>query len=488
VLAIPEFLMSILTSAFVLALAQIDEIGLVRVDPNANGSPAAVEIRPLATSGTDLFGDPTKGDPKIGKTVGKKVVRFVFGFDYTGDGVDEIAIASEVTSDSTRPLILKIYNAPKNQNGDLGKPIASLKKGQLKLAGADRVVAMCALKFDADARDELAVVRIPSFGEERLEIFDFPSGTNKVLLPAIASDWTFGPAGEDNFAIASGDADADGKEDVLALRHVAGQQDALSIWKSPTFPISEATLLASDSTIDAADAAPIESAFAVQRNGPVSFQLALLRRGSDGAARLDLHTLPESIGGSLSQPIASEGPLDTVVAANPVRAAFALERDQKLPWEDFEGPLRAYFHVAYPNSEDEIVSSWIGPIPGIVGDGTTTFGLEFETVLPSLGTALATVPNWNVGTNLSIDLGFNTLQLEIANATGIAQPGWRVLFTLTNLTKIEAASATKKRLRYTNPTGVLNGTPCGELQFPDVTDPSGYSAAAAVMEYYFEKP
>jgi hypothetical protein len=468
-----------------LLVAQVDEIGLLRVDPEGKNYPLGLELYSLTTSGFGVLEDPTKSDPKIGKLQGKKVVRFAFGADYTGDGHDELVIATELTTESTRPLEVKIFKAPATQNGDLGKPLASWKSGALKMAGANRVVAMGAIDLDGDKKDEIMVVRVPSAGEERLEIFKAPKGLGKGTGQAVVSDWSFGPAGEDNYAIFSGDADADGKDDIVALRRVAGGPDRLTIWKPPITTIAESELLFSDLAVDAPDSAIIVSAFAVQRLGPVFFQLGFLREADDGTTRLDLHSLPAGIGGDIGTAIASEGPLDGIGVGDPIFAALCVKHDQKLPWADLEGALSVSFRIAYPK-DGNIVDEWIGPFPGVIGDGDTTFGLELDTIAPSLGTAKATVTSWDPGANVGFDLAWNTLQIEVLAAKGIALPGWHFLFTFQSGTKIET-SGTKKRLRYTNPGGV-NGTPCGELLFPDDQRPGGFGAAASVLEYVVEKP
>lgn len=469
-----------------LFVAQIDEIGLLRVDPAGKNSPLGLEVYSLATSGFGVLEAPTKSDPKVGKILGKKVVRFAFGADYTGDGNDELVIATELTTDSTRPLEVKIFKAPATPNGDLGKPLASWKSGAIKMAGANRVVAMGAIDLDGDKKDEIMLARVPSVGEERLEIFKAPKGTGKGTGQVLVSDWTFGPAGEDNYALCSGDADADGKEDIVALRRVAGGPDRLTIWKPPITVIAESELLLSDLAIDAPDSATIVSAFAAQRLGPVSFQLGLLRRAGDGTTRLDLHALPSAIGGDIGAPIASEGPLDGAGVDDPIFTALCVKHDQPLPWADFEGPLNVSFHIAYPK-DGNIVDEWIGPFPGILGDGDALFGLTLGTIAPHLGTAEATVSGWNPGSTAAFDLGWNTLQIEVLAAKGIALPGWHFLFTFQIGSVIELAGS-KKRLRFTNSGGPILGIPIGELRFPDPQHQGSFLAAASVMEYLVEKP
>ncbi len=473
------------------AVGQIDELGIVRIDPAAKGVPAGLELYSLSGSGFGVFEGATRSDPKIGKTTGKKVVRFVFGADTTGDGVDEVVIATERTAENSRPLEVKIYAAPKVPNGDLGKPLASLKKGALKMAGVNRVLCMSAGDWDADGKDELMVVRVPSFGEERLEIFRMPVGANKPLGAVLASDWTFGPPGEDNVAICCGDADADGKDDIVSVRRALGGPDRLFVQRMPIVPIAEGELLGSDASIDAPDGATLVSMFAIQKSGPIGFQLGFLRRDLTtlgNPSRIDVFGLPASAGGDIGAPLATQGPLDGESVGDPVYAALSVRHNQPLPWAGFEGVLKVYLHVAYPidvNGVPTIVDSWMNPLAEISGDGNTTWGLELKAIAPSLGTAKATVSAWTAGSNVSIDPYWNTVQLEIKTANYPAAAGERALFTFQQGTVIEQAGS-KLRLRYTNPGGPINGTPIGEVQFYD-NDNGVWDARASIMEYYVEK-
>jgi hypothetical protein len=488
------FSLPLLASSF---LGQIDEIGLLRVDPLVTKAPVSLELYKQSISGFDAFQALTTADKKIGKSTGKKVVRFVVGFDYAGDGQDELLVATELATDPARRLAVKIYSPPKSQNGDLGKPLASLATGQLAMAGVDRIVALSAVDFDADGRDELAVVRgTGPVAQQRLEIFDFPTGMNQQLGAALVSDWTFGPTNSPCFAVTAGDVDLDGADEIMVLRREFGGSDSLSIVRLPLYPIGESELIAADFTIGAPDGAALDTAFAIQRNGPIGSQIAMLRRPSGGAARLDIHTLPTSLNGNLSPPIASKGPLDGDGIGNPVVSAFAAEHDQKLPWTDFEGPVNAYFHLAYPNTSGEIVSSWIGPVKGLVGTATPPNKLEFDSAASQWGPAVASIPNWSAGSLVGFD-AWHILRLDITAPTGIAAPGQWLRFTMPSAI-IEANGPTKNRLRYTNPGGPLAGVPMGNLEMfgdpPDEDPPQGPIAGppvipiAAVMEFYLEKP
>lgn len=488
---------------FVLALsaAQIDEVGLLRVDPLGKNSPVGIELYSQSIGGSDALAVLTKSDPKIGKLLGKKVVSTAFGFDYTGDGNDEILVATEATTDPARPLSIKVHYAPKSPNGDLGAPVATLKAGTFALAGFGRVVAMCAIDFDQDSRDELCVVRapMPPIFEHRLEIFDFPTGSNKKIGALLASDWTFGSVADVVISVCAADANYDGIDELVVIRRDSSANESLEVIAPPKFPIGESTTVASDPAILATDLAPIESAVAFQRNGPLGFQIALLRRGTDGAARLDVHALAATSNGGIGAPIATEGPLDGEGVGLPVVGLLSVRHDQKLPWADFEGPQNAYFHVAYPNANDEIVSSWIGPIAGFEATVTGASILDIDSDASSWGPASSTVANWSIGSTVTFSWG-HILQLDVTKATGIALPGQWVVVTLPSAT-IEWANATKKRLRYTNPGGPTNGAPIGELQM-FVDPPSGYQgpsgggpptgpqivAIASVMEFYLEKP
>lgn len=483
-----------------LSFAQIDEVGLLRVDPLGKNSPVGIELYSQSIGGSDALSALTKSDSKIGKLLGKKVVWTAFGFDYSGDGNDEILIATEATTDPVRPLSIKVHPAPMSPGGDLGAPIATLKTGSFALAGYGRVVAMCAIDFDQDSRDELCVVRapMPPIFEHRLEIFDFPTGSNKKIGALLASDWTFGSLVEDVVAVSAADANYDGIDELVVLRRDSSANESIEVIAPPKFPIGESTTLTSDTTILAPDFAPIEAAVAFQRNGPLGFQIGLLRRGADGAARLDVHALAAG-GGGIGAPIATEGPLDGSGVGLPIVGLLSIRHDQKLPWVDFEGPLNAHFHVAYPNANGQIVSSWIGPIAGFEGTVTATTILDIDSEASSWGPASATVANWSLGSTVTFS-PWHILQLDITKSTGIASPGQWLVVTLPSAT-IEWANATKKRLRYTNPGGPTTGAPIGELQmFAD--PPSGYQgpggggpptgpqliAIASVMEFYLEKP
>lgn len=479
-------------------LAQVDEIGLLRVDPIAPGAPVSLEVHSQSIAGSDVLLALTKADEKIGKSIGKKVVRFAFGFDHDGDGHDEILVATESTTVAGRPLTVKIFRAPSSPSGDLGAPIASLKTGALKLDGPDRVVAMCAIEFDGDARDELCVVRGigPPMNEQRLEVFDVPTGKNKKLGALLASDWTFGPAGAECFAITAADIDLDERDELFVLRRDASGNESLDRVAPPSYPIGEAESKGGDPSISASDGARIEAAFAIHRDGPMSFDLALLRRAIDGSARLDLHTAPSLGGGELAPPFASEVTLDATGSGDAIVGAFAVEHDARPPWADFEGAINAFFRVAYPDSNGQIVTSWIGPVPGLVGSVTPPSKLSFD-IPPSMGgSANTVVTDWSIGAEAIF--AWNSLRLDVTKPTGIALPGTWVLVTLPSVT-IEAVSTVKNRLRYVNPGGPIAGTPCGELQMLN-PNPSSYQGPpgpptepqiiviALVMEFYLEKP
>lgn len=494
-----------IVTTFVLSiLGRTDEIGLLRVDPAAPGAPLALELYSQSVSGADALQALTKFDPKIGKTAGKKVVRHAFGFDHDGDGHDEILVATEATTLPGRPLIVKIHRAPASPTGDLGAPIASLKSGAFKLEGPDRVIALCAIEFDDDARDELCVIRggEPPMSGQRLEVYDFPTGKNKKLGGLLASDWTFGAPGAECVALAAADSDLDGRDELLVLRRAAGGNESLELVAPPAYPIGEAATLAADASITAADAAPIEAAFAIRRNGPLEYQLALLRRSHDGQARLDIHPGVSASSPELLAPIASEGPLDGEGIGDRIAGAFVVEHDQKLPWDDFVGPVNAFFRIVYPIGEDEFVSTWVGPVPGLLGEIVSSNEIEFGTGDPTVESVTGTAESWDVGSTVSFE-PWNLLRLDVTKPVGTLLVGQWIELTLLSST-IESASVTKKRLRYSNPGVPTDGLQCG-LVWQNIELPTSYSgpgmggdgppappptseAIATVMEFYLEKP
>ncbi len=480
----PVFLTLAATTIACSLLGQIDEYGLLRLDPLGKGVPVGLEIYSQANGGLGVIGTQSAGDIKIGKSTGKKIVRYVFGADATGDGIDEIVVVTEYATEANRPVDLKVYKAPTILNGDLGQPLFSYKKGALAMGGSLPLKAIGAIDLDGDKKDEIAVVRGSGATQERLEIFKMPKGLNKGLGQAISSDWAFATATEDNYALFSLDYDSDGKEEIVALKHQAGGQDGVFVYKPPLVQIAIATLVLSDTTINAQDGATIVSAFPIQRSGPVGFQMGLLRKAPDGTSRIDIQNLPPSVGGDIGAVAATTGALDGVGVDDPVYLAFCRRHFAPLPWADFEGTLAVSLHCAYPDGQGGFAESWIGPFPVLKGDGNTTFGLHVDAISPGLGFTFAVMNGgWGLGNTAGFQAGANTVQFDLTAQNGIAKAGDRVLVTFQSSTVITAGNP--KILRYTNPGGPINGIPVGELQIPSQQAPN--DLRASIMEYFIQK-
>lgn len=464
------------------ALAQVDEIAILREQDSVKNVGISLELRAQDTAAGGVLGNVTKSDPKIGKKLGKKQMRFCFGLDWNGDGHDEIAIVNGFPNEEFQPLELSIYTAPKSLGGNLGAPVASWKKGVIKGAGFDRVVAMGSIDFDGDKKDEIMFVRAMAIGEERLEIYKAPKAKSKGLGVVLASDWTFGPALEDNFALGSGDVDADGKQDILCVRHVQGGPDKLSIHKAPIAAISEATVLRSDDSITAADGASILTAFAIQRTSPVGFQIGFLRRDASNLVRVDVHNAPSTVGGDIGSVVATEGPLSGDGLQAPVFNALVIQHAQPLPWADLEGALNAYYHVAYNDGQSNIVDEWIGPYSGFSGDGDAQNGLSIS--VPSGQVLVAGVSGWTAGSSVGYPaFPGNTAQFLTTKSSGVSQAGDSIIVTYPT-SKIDTLNG-KKIVRYTSLGTPQNFFPIGEVQIPGA--PMGQDLRASIMEYYFTK-
>jgi hypothetical protein len=382
------------------AIAQVDEIGLLRVDPGGKNTPLSLEVHAVATSGPDAIEDAAKIDPKVGKLEGKKVLRFAFGADVDGDGKDEVVLVTEKLNEKDRPLELKVHEMfpGTSGSGDLGKPIASLKLGALKLGGSYRVENLAAGDYDGDGTDELMVIRVPPLGDKWVEFYAFPSKVGATKVGKVkASDWTFVPRTDLVVALGAADRDADGRDEIALLLRDFGGVDRLVLHSTPSFPVGEAgPPLASDVAVNPADGAINVAMVPLARSGPIGFQLAFLRRASDDTHRLDVHDLPATVAGEIGAPLASQAGLDAG-GADPVHSMLALRQHQEVPWTDFEGPLRAWYLAAWQTSTGEIVSQWIGPFQGFVGDGHP--GMSFDLTYPDdAGVSIvANMTGWEVG-------------------------------------------------------------------------------------------
>lgn len=464
------------------AVGQIDEIAILREQDSVKNVGISLEVLAQDTAAGGFLGNVTKSDQKIGKKLGKKQMRYCFGLDWNGDGHDEIAIVNVFPNEEFQPLELSIYTAPKSLGGNLGAPLASWKKGAIKGAGFDRVVAMGSIDFDGDKKDEIMFVRAMAIGEERLEIYKAPKAKSKGLGVVLASDWTFGPALEDNFALGSGDVDADGKEDILCVRHVQGGPDKLSIHKAPIAAITEAALLRSDESIAAADGATILNAFPIQLTSSVGFHIGLVRRDASNLVRIDIHAAPNAIGGDIGTVLATEGPLSGDGVQAPVFNALVIHHAQPLPWADLEGALNAYYHIAYLGSDSSIVDEWIGPYPGFSGDGDAQNGLTIS--VPSGQVLVAGVSGWTTGSSVGYPaFPGNTAQFLTTKSSGVSQVGDLIIVTYPT-SKIDTLNG-KKIVRYTSPGTPQNFFPIGEVQIPGA--PMGQDLRASIMEYYFTK-
>jgi hypothetical protein len=471
-----------------------NEIGVVRVDATVSASPVSVEFLSTASGGAGFLGATVAEIPKIGKAGGKKPIRYVFACDWDGDGEHEVVVVRERIADPKRRLEVKAYRAPGNADTKLGKLVGSLDSKLLTATGFSRVTALGAFDRNGDGKDELVVVRAAGAGEQRLEIYAIPDGKDKPLAAPVASDWTFGLLSDEIIALdRAPSTTASGENLVVVIR--TPNEARVRILKSPSGAIAESVVLASDESFVAADGAVVEDAFTYSSSSGNPSRLALLIRAADGSARLDSFALPTSSVGDLGPVLASDPALDTPGVTDPLLEVFSIAREKVAtsePWKDLVGSLSAWFHCAYPDGAGGFTSSWIGPIPAwpsqfigpdtirLIGAYPNPFGasVDVDIFVPSFVSG-ATIPfgEWAI----------DPRNLAVPSDTGIAQAGDRCVFNLPGGLKIGADPAGKLRFQYTNPGGPVFGTPIGELQFPDASQPGGFGLRASITELILAK-
>ena len=365
----------LLAQASLLGAQVPDSVGVIRIDPDAKGKVLWADLyRPSLTDG-EIIGPLDASDrKKWEKLSGKKPVEFVFAAQWDADGLEEIVVVRKLKKKKDKRLEVRVYRAPDEVNGDVGKPVATSFKATFGVAVGDgRVVAVGPIDLNGDHVDEVAVVRESLDGSLVLEVVNLPT-QKKGIVDVIRSDTTFGVVGTDDvIGLYGTDVNDDGLDELIVLRRDSGGTESLLV-HTPPAGVGGETGAPTRSDLDVTAAGWTTESFGRLRSdlGEVSRALFVRGDGAD-AQRLDLLDLPSGIATDVGAPLDTDLNLDISGFVVPVVAAFGVRDgiEPPLPHEPFAGEWRVKYRIAYQDFEGAVIEEWVGPFTGMVGTSDT---------------------------------------------------------------------------------------------------------------------
>ncbi len=411
-----------------------DDISLLRIDAGKAGQPLWLESHAQGQTANDIVGSLKGSDNRFLKASGGKPVRHAFSAQWDGAGASEVVVIREFVKKPNHPLELRVYRVPAVTGGS-AQLVASSKAGDLGFTlGSGRVVAIARVDVEPDGKDEVALVREWGGGQRFLEIRRLPKGKKKAMGPPVASDPAFGSSADDEIVAMAGlDADGDFRDELALLRRPAVGPDRIEEFEIPTLPGGD-TGPSFASCLDVTPAGGgTNLGMSSARLGEVaSERLLLLRRDSLGADRIELFEAPTIPGDSLVDPLAQDVTLGLAGFDVPVFAAFGVESAAKPPpWQAFDGPWALSLRVRYGAPEQ--VEEWVGPFEGCTGAANSQGVLTLT--LPNSTTQLIVhLASYDDGaaTDLGEDPWYSTLEFFSPIQTGVVRVDDIILVTYTD--------------------------------------------------------
>ncbi len=314
---------------------------LVRLEFLPQAKNQALRLYVLADGDAGFDNKLAASDVKLHQAGGTTPVRFAFGADEDGDGVDELVVIREKTKKGGRAEF-RIYRTPSKIWGTTGKPVAKVTPEEIVFGGAGGLVAATAIDRSG-LGDELALV-IDEAAGQRLEFRPLPSGKHW-NAPALTVD--LGDPSElgsvraiASVALDDEDGDGGGGERLLVLREQTDSTRTLAIHVVPTSSASSTSTVLDDpvaSYVLPATATIIRQIDSFTAGSPPETEETapeLLVLWDDGAGQSTArYPLPSGLG------LALPSPTDTVAgfAGLATHAACSLRRP--IPPPDGSSPM-----------------------------------------------------------------------------------------------------------------------------------------------------
>lgn len=316
-------LTTLVASTLLLADAAKDELALVRVSPAAGGKLALRIHQPPGQAGTTL-GHPLGSDETFFALTGAQPTKFVFAADADGDTIDELCVVRHAANDPQKLLRIKTYSAPTVYGGEVGKPLATSKKGTLprfaKQPKPGSVAAAGAGDSDGDGIDELWLIVHGENGVQSLQVRALPTTKNEPLDVVTKSIAGIDTAFETSVVSVCGiDRDGDDRDEVAILRRaIVGS--TLAIYQAPEGIDEPAVKLAESVFIPGSTTMPPRAICRIRFDGDAADEIGVLSGVETGDGRFQVFEPPVGIGQFLAPALFSDSGFD--VASDASDAVF----------------------------------------------------------------------------------------------------------------------------------------------------------------------
>jgi hypothetical protein len=384
-----------------------DDLVLIRYELADPGKKAGLFVLDVGAGNAAAHASDTTFVP-VG---GPRPASTIFGIDLDGDRADELAVIREQVAGKGR-YTLTFHRPPDALFSDASPPIAKPMPGALGTRAAfGRIVDADGIDVDGDLHDELMIVRRVESGLQRLEVFAAPKPGAGLTPIASYLDLGHAPHDEVLHAVAV-DVDADAKEEIaLVRRDLAGvvRVDVIAPPAQPgaVFAGALSSGVLSQGGADPVAIDPIRDVDASDLNDDGIDELFVLRQflGALPAAigfgdRIDVHSLP--IGGVAPIVAPSISVVSSVDAIYPIREVVVLRGDGAKPNLDGDTVALADLLAGEYAMSIQVATSFggyagggtvtVGPITDFRGEfvpATQTFRLESPSVGDVSGVLLA---------------------------------------------------------------------------------------------------
>ena len=245
-------------------------------------------------------------DSWIGNVGTGNEITHVTGGDIDGDGYEELILIRHMLIDDQ---YLNVYDAPDGVDGDMNPLLAS--DSFIGKVGTDsEITHVTAGDADGDGTDELIFIRHRLNDNQYLHVYDIPTGVGGEIDPLVASDLWIGNIGTRNEIthMAAGDMDGDGVDELIFIRDRQNDNQYLNIYAIPTSVGSDINpLLASDLWIgNFGTSTEITHMVSGDTDGDGTDELIFIRHRTNDNQYLHIYGIPTVVEGEINPLLASD--------------------------------------------------------------------------------------------------------------------------------------------------------------------------------------